>query len=198
MAADGAGTAEIRGAPARLRRATGLPVAFGAPMEPGRQRMRISGFSGASGVAPRGPAVASGNGLGGTAVAPDRPCAVTDCSLSRRISHGYDVAVAEVREAHAGLRAPAARITDPAPRAELLDACGLLSSGARQAPPGRPRRSEREPGRSGREPGRSGREPAGLAPRERVMPTSVAAPRGPGARTWGEAVVAARRTGPLP
>lgn len=95
VAADGAGTAEIRGAPARLRRATGLPVAFGARVGPGRQRVRISEFSGASGGALRGPAVTSGNGFGGKAVASGRPCAVTDCSLSRQISHGYDAAVAE-------------------------------------------------------------------------------------------------------
>ncbi|MDR6977776.1 DNA-binding CsgD family transcriptional regulator [Streptomyces sp. 3330] len=86
---------EIRGALARLRRATGLPVAFGGLVEPGRQRMRISEFSGAAGLALRGLAVTSGNGLGGKAVALARPCAVTDYSLSRQISHEYDAAVAE-------------------------------------------------------------------------------------------------------
>ncbi|WP_327185778.1 helix-turn-helix transcriptional regulator [Streptomyces sp. NBC_01334] len=95
MAADAAGTVEIRGALARLRRATGLPVAFGGLVEPGRQRMRISEFSGAAGLALRGLAVTSGNGLGGKAVALARPCAVTDYSLSRQISHEYDAAVAE-------------------------------------------------------------------------------------------------------
>ncbi|WP_310434314.1 helix-turn-helix transcriptional regulator [Streptomyces sp. 3330] len=95
MAADAAGTMEIRGALARLRRATGLPVAFGGLVEPGRQRMRISEFSGAAGLALRGLAVTSGNGLGGKAVALARPCAVTDYSLSRQISHEYDAAVAE-------------------------------------------------------------------------------------------------------
>ncbi|WP_062649042.1 helix-turn-helix transcriptional regulator [Streptomyces maremycinicus] len=95
MAADAAGTVEIRGALARLRRTTGLPVAFGGLLEPGRQRMRISEFSGAAGLALRGLAVTSGNGLGGKAVALARPCAVTDYSLSRQISHEYDAAVAE-------------------------------------------------------------------------------------------------------
>lgn len=95
MAADAAGTVEIRGALARLRRATGLPVAFGGLVEPGRQRMRISEFSGVTGLALRGLAVTSGNGLGGKAVALARPCAVTDYSLSRQISHEYDAAVAE-------------------------------------------------------------------------------------------------------
>ncbi|MFI5471681.1 LuxR C-terminal-related transcriptional regulator [Streptomyces cacaoi] len=95
MAADAAGTVEIRGALARLRRTTGLPVAFGGLVEPGRQRMRISEFSGAAGLALRGLAVTSGNGLGGKAVALARPCAVTDYSLSGQISHEYDAAVAE-------------------------------------------------------------------------------------------------------
>ncbi|MFF1545431.1 response regulator transcription factor [Streptomyces sp. NPDC058291] len=95
MAADAAGTAQIGGALVRLRRATGLPVAFGGLMEPGRPRMRISEFSGAAGLALRGLAVTSGNGLGGKAVALARPCAVSDYSLSRQISHEYDAAVAE-------------------------------------------------------------------------------------------------------
>ncbi|MFF4587568.1 response regulator transcription factor [Streptomyces sp. NPDC001388] len=95
MAADPAGTAEIRGALARLRRATGLPVVFGGLVEPGRARMRISEFSGAATLALSGLTVTSGNGLGGKAVALGRPCAVTDYSLSRQISHEYDAAVAE-------------------------------------------------------------------------------------------------------
>lgn len=95
VAADAAGTVEIRGALVRLRRATGLPVAFGGLVEPGRQRTRISEISGAAGLALRGLAVASGNGLGGRAVVLARPCAVTDYSLSRQISHEYDAAVAE-------------------------------------------------------------------------------------------------------
>lgn len=95
VAADAAGTVEIHGALVRLRRETGLPVAFGGLVEPGRQRMRISEFSGAAGLALRGLAVTAGNGLGGRAVALARPCAVTDYSLSRQISHEYDAAVAE-------------------------------------------------------------------------------------------------------
>ncbi|CAM5636995.1 response regulator transcription factor [Streptomyces aurantiogriseus] len=94
-AADAAGAVGMRGAPARLRRATGLPVAFGGLVEPGRQRMRISELSGAATPALRGFAVTSGNGLGGKAVALARPCAVTDYSLSRQISHEYDAAVAQ-------------------------------------------------------------------------------------------------------
>ncbi|MFI2432944.1 response regulator transcription factor [Streptomyces sp. NPDC018693] len=219
MAADASGTAEIRGALARLRRTTGLPVAFGGLAESGQRRMRISEFSGAATDALRGLAVTSGSGLGGRTLALARPCAVTDYSLSRQISHEYDTAVAQeglrsvvavplvvrrrvrgvlygalrtaqplgdrtiraavdvardveqalvvqdelnslltaagrsasqaagggaaptgggavtpadweqVREAHAALRALAPRITDPALRAQLLDACGLLTAG---------------------------------------------------------------------
>ncbi|MDQ0958260.1 DNA-binding CsgD family transcriptional regulator [Streptomyces sp. B4I13] len=296
VAADATGTVEIRGALMRLRRATGLPVAFGGLVEPGRQRMRISEFSGAAGLALRGLTVTSGYGLGGKAVALARPCAVTDYSLSRQISHEYDAAVAEeglrsvlaipvvvrrrvrgvlygalrtaqplgdrtltaaaqaardveqalvvedevralltaagpgfgpgagsgvvpgegagpdgaggaagweqVREAHAALRALAPRIADPALRADLLDACGLLASGPSQDPV---------------------RQPVVLAPRELDVLACVAAGatngaiaerlglraetvkgylrsamRRLGARTRGEAVVAARRAGLLP
>lgn len=94
MAADVAGAVEISGALARLRRVTGLPVAFGGLVEAGRSRMRISELSGTSTPALRALAVTSGNGLGGKAVALARPCAVTDYSSSRQISHEYDVPVA--------------------------------------------------------------------------------------------------------
>jgi DNA-binding NarL/FixJ family response regulator len=78
----------------RLRRTTGLPVAFGGLVEPGRRHVRISELSGAATSALSGLPVSSGNGLGGRAVALARPCAVTDYSSSRQISHEYDVPVA--------------------------------------------------------------------------------------------------------
>ncbi|WAU86518.1 LuxR C-terminal-related transcriptional regulator [Streptomyces sp. Qhu-G9] len=78
----------------RLRRATGLPVAFGGLVEPGRGQVRISELNGTATAALSALAVSSGNGLGGKAVALARPCAVTDYSSSRRISHEYDSAVA--------------------------------------------------------------------------------------------------------
>ncbi|MER6694809.1 response regulator transcription factor [Streptomyces minutiscleroticus] len=84
----------MRGALLRLRRATGLPVAFGGLVEAGRPQVRISELSGTGTAALRALAVSSGNGLGGKAVALARPCAVTDYSASRRISHEYDAAVA--------------------------------------------------------------------------------------------------------
>jgi DNA-binding CsgD family transcriptional regulator len=272
---------EIRGALVRLRRTTGLPVAFGGLVEPGRRQVRISELSGTATPALSALAVTSGNGLGGKAVALARPCAVTDYSSSRQISHEYDTAVAaeglrsvlavpvvvrrrvrgvlygalrdarplgdrtltaavdaardveqalvvadeardlmaaarveprspaggcgdssaweQVREAHAALRSLAPRITDPALRAELLAACGLLASGSAPS------------------------QGVGLAPREIDVLACVAAGatnavaaqrlgvaaetvkgylrsamRKLGARTRGEAVVAARRAGWLP
>jgi len=84
----------MRGALIRLRRETGLPVAFGGLVESGRRRLRISELSGTATAALSALAVSSGNGLGGKAVALARPCAVTDYSTSRQISHEYDVAVA--------------------------------------------------------------------------------------------------------
>ncbi|OIJ94777.1 helix-turn-helix transcriptional regulator [Streptomyces monashensis] len=94
MTADAAGAVEIGGALARLRRATGLPVAFGGLLESGRPQIRISELSGTHTAALRALAVTSGNGLGGKAVALARPCAVTDYSSSRQISHEYDAQVA--------------------------------------------------------------------------------------------------------
>ncbi|MFG3207025.1 LuxR C-terminal-related transcriptional regulator [Streptomyces sp. NPDC048192] len=94
MTADAAGAVEIGGALVRLRRATGLPVAFGGLVESGRPQIRISELSGTTTAALRSLAVTSGNGLGGKAVALARPCAVTDYSSSRQISHEYDAPVA--------------------------------------------------------------------------------------------------------
>ncbi|OAH09386.1 bacterial regulatory protein, luxR family [Streptomyces jeddahensis] len=83
----------MRAALLRLRRATGLPVAFGGLVESGGRHMRISELSGTATGALRALAVSSGNGLGGKTLALSRPCAVTDYSVSRQISHEYDVAV---------------------------------------------------------------------------------------------------------
>ncbi|MEU3336743.1 response regulator transcription factor [Streptomyces sp. NPDC002144] len=94
MTAEAGGAVEIRNALVRLRRTTGLPVAFGGLVEPGRRHVRISELSGAATSALSGLPVSSGNGLGGRAVALARPCAVTDYSSSRQISHEYDVPVA--------------------------------------------------------------------------------------------------------
>ncbi|MCC9705402.1 helix-turn-helix transcriptional regulator [Streptomyces sp. MNU76] len=88
------GRADLRGALHRLRRATGLPLAFAGLVEPGPGQLRISELQGNRTTSLQGLAVHSGNGLGGKAVALARPCRVTDYSASRRISHEYDAAVA--------------------------------------------------------------------------------------------------------
>ncbi|MGW6157229.1 GAF domain-containing protein, partial [Streptomyces sp. NPDC055144] len=98
MSADGADAVEMHAALVRLRRGTGLPVAFGGlmtggPMTGGTGSVRIGELSGAVTGALRGLAIATGNGLGGKALALSRPCAVTDYPVSRHISHEYDAAV---------------------------------------------------------------------------------------------------------
>ncbi|MGW6796753.1 response regulator transcription factor [Streptomyces chartreusis] len=260
----------------RLRRSTGLPVAFGGLVEPGHPRVRISELHGTSTDSLRRLAVASGNGLGGKAVALGRPCAVTDYSSSRQITHEYDAAVAmeglcsvvavpvvvrrrvrgvlygalrtpqplgdrtltaavdaardveqalvvreeasglleaaraqpappdrsavweQVREAHAALRALAPRIGDPALRAELLDACGLLTEPP--APDGvqlAPRELDVLACVA------AGATNAGTAERLGLRSETVkgylrSAMRKLGTHTRGEAVAAARRAGLLP
>ncbi|MFF2363328.1 response regulator transcription factor [Streptomyces sp. NPDC058122] len=94
MAADTAESVEVRAALVRLRRATGLPVAFGGLVDSGGRLVRISELSGTATRALSALAVSSGNGLGGKAVALARPCAVSDYPASRQISHEYDTAVA--------------------------------------------------------------------------------------------------------
>lgn len=90
---DAAASVEISGALVRLRRSTGLPVAFGGLVEAGHRRIRISELNGTATDSLRRLAVTAGNGLGGKAVALARPCAVTDYSASRQITHEYDAAV---------------------------------------------------------------------------------------------------------
>ncbi|MEV5010615.1 response regulator transcription factor [Streptomyces sp. NPDC093064] len=278
MRANASGAAEIRGALVRLRRATGLPVAFGGLVEPGRPRVRISELTGTTTLALRALAVSSGNGLGGKAVALARPCAVTDYSLSPRISHEYDVPVAaeglrsvlavpvvvrrrvrgvlygalrtaqplgdrtlsaavdaardveqalvaeeqardllaasraapapdpadgvaweQVREAHAALRALAPRISDPGLRAELLNACGLLTTAATPVAGVNlaPREIDVLTCVAAGATNAAAATRLGLSP-ETVKSYLRAAMRKLGAHTRGEAVATARRAGVLP
>ncbi|WP_306323951.1 MULTISPECIES: helix-turn-helix transcriptional regulator [unclassified Streptomyces] len=83
----------MRGALVRLRRGTGLPVAFGG-LTAGAGQVRIAELSGAATNALRGLGITAGNGLGGKALSLARACAVTDYHGSRHISHEYDAAVA--------------------------------------------------------------------------------------------------------
>ncbi|MFD3357643.1 helix-turn-helix transcriptional regulator [Streptomyces fradiae] len=78
-----------------MRRATGLPVAFGGLLdERPRAPLRIGELSGTSSEVLRGLAIRPGGGLGGRAMALARPCAVTDYPEARHISHEYDEPVA--------------------------------------------------------------------------------------------------------
>ncbi|WP_391653313.1 helix-turn-helix transcriptional regulator [Streptomyces tamarix] len=78
-----------------MRRATGLPVAFGGLLdERPRAPLRIEELSGASSDVLRGLAISPGSGLGGRSMALARPCAVTDYPVARHISHEYDEPVA--------------------------------------------------------------------------------------------------------
>lgn len=83
---------EMRAALLRLRRTSGLPIAFGGLLHDSRQ-LRIAELSGAQTGALRGLAICAGNGLGGKSMALSRPCAVTDYREARHISHEYDAAV---------------------------------------------------------------------------------------------------------
>lgn len=87
------GSADVRAALLRLRRTSGLPVAFGG-LRDGTGRYRISELTGAGTAALHGLAVRHGNGLGGKAAELTRPFAVTDYHASAVISHEYDAAVA--------------------------------------------------------------------------------------------------------
>ncbi|BCK67627.1 helix-turn-helix transcriptional regulator [Streptomyces libani subsp. rufus] len=86
-------TVDVRAALSRLRRDSGLPVAFGG-LRAGAGCYRINELAGTETAVLRGLDIVRGNGLGGKAVALSRPLAVTDYSASSVISHEYDAAVA--------------------------------------------------------------------------------------------------------
>jgi LuxR family transcriptional regulator, regulator of acetate metabolism len=77
----------------RLRRASGLPVAFGGLLGDAHG-FRISEMTGTTTGALRGLAISAGSGLGGKAITLAKPVSVTDYQQSRTISHEYDTAVA--------------------------------------------------------------------------------------------------------
>ncbi|MFJ9823914.1 LuxR C-terminal-related transcriptional regulator [Streptomyces sp. NPDC101160] len=86
---EAAESAELRDALLRLRRATGLQVAFGGLLHDG-SAMRIAELHGAVTPALRGLVISTGSGLGGKCLALSRPCAVTDYASARHITHEYD------------------------------------------------------------------------------------------------------------
>ena len=84
---------DMQAALLRLRRTSGLPVAFGGLVADARHA-RIAELHGAQTAALRGLVISAGSGLGGKSITLSRPCAVTDYHASRHISHEYDMAVA--------------------------------------------------------------------------------------------------------
>ncbi|GIE93357.1 helix-turn-helix transcriptional regulator [Paractinoplanes rishiriensis] len=96
-------TAGLPAALGRIRRVTGLPVAFGGVVAADGRHMRLSDFAGTATPALHGLVVCAGNGLGGRVVSTGRPGRVEDYAADPRISHEYDAPVTAE-----GLRAIAA------------------------------------------------------------------------------------------
>jgi DNA-binding CsgD family transcriptional regulator len=83
-------TADLPAALGRIRRITGLPVAFGGVVAPDARNMRLTDFAGTATLALHGLIVSAGNGLGGRVVTSARPARVEDYAADPRISHEYD------------------------------------------------------------------------------------------------------------
>jgi DNA-binding CsgD family transcriptional regulator/GAF domain-containing protein len=96
-------TADLSAALGRVRRVTGLPVAFGGAVAADGRAMRLTDFAGTVTGALHGLVVSAGNGLGGRVVSTARPGRVEDYAADPRISHEYDKPVTAE-----GLRAIAA------------------------------------------------------------------------------------------
>jgi LuxR family transcriptional regulator, regulator of acetate metabolism len=73
----------------RIRPATGLPLAFGGPVNRLRQ-LQLSEFDGANTGVMRGVTLDPGRGLGGKVVSHRRPMALNDYVDASNISHHYD------------------------------------------------------------------------------------------------------------
>ncbi|GGX31343.1 helix-turn-helix transcriptional regulator [Streptomyces lomondensis] len=133
----------------------------------------------------------------------ERALAVRDEARTLAAGAGAGAGWEQVREAHAALRALAPRIADPLLRAELLQACALLTADGGDAVPSgdRARLAPREVDVLACV--AAGATNAVAAERLGVTPETVkgylrSAMRKLRARTRGEAVVAARRAGWLP
>ncbi|MGA5304824.1 LuxR C-terminal-related transcriptional regulator [Nucisporomicrobium flavum] len=96
-------TADLTAALGRLRRVTGLPVAFGGAASADGRAMRLTDFAGTTTLALHGLVVGAGNGLGGRVLTTARAAKVDDYAADPRISHEYDKPVTAE-----GLRAIAA------------------------------------------------------------------------------------------
>lgn len=77
----------------RVRRISGLPVAFGGLVSPDGRSLRLNDFAGTTTPALQGLVVSAGNGLGGRVLATARPGRVEDYAADPRISHEYDAPV---------------------------------------------------------------------------------------------------------
>jgi len=74
-------------------RRTGLPVVFAGPVD--RGRIVLSEFLGTRTSALKGVAIRTGTGLGGKALALEKPCYVEDYVSAKAISHEYDTPIAQ-------------------------------------------------------------------------------------------------------
>ena len=86
-------TPDLPAALGRIRRITGLPIAFGGVVGADARHMRLTDFAGTATAALHGLIVSAGNGLGGRVVASARPGRVEDYAADPRISHEYDAPV---------------------------------------------------------------------------------------------------------
>ena len=80
----------LHAATGRIRRITGLPVAFGGPVTAGSGAMRLTDFAGTVTTALHGLVIGAGNGLGGRVIVTGRPGRVDDYTADPRITHEYD------------------------------------------------------------------------------------------------------------
>lgn len=80
----------LRAALGRMRRVTGLPVAFGGEVSAGGRGVRLTEFAGTRTDVLSGLVINAGNGLGGRVLVAARPGSVDDYAADSRISHEYD------------------------------------------------------------------------------------------------------------
>jgi DNA-binding NarL/FixJ family response regulator len=115
----------LQTAMSRIRRGTGLPVAFGGTLTSTGRTVRLTSFAGTRTTALSGLVITAGHGLGGQVIVTARPGRVNDYVADSRISHEYDQPVTVE-----GLRAIAA-----VPVTMGTCVLALLYAGTREALP---------------------------------------------------------------
>jgi DNA-binding CsgD family transcriptional regulator len=115
----------LRTAISRIRRGTGLPVAFGGTLTSTGRTVRLTSFAGTLTTALTGLLITAGHGLGGQVIVTAQPGRVNDYLADPRISHEYDQPVTIE-----GLRAIAA-----VPVTMGTSVLGLLYAGTRESLP---------------------------------------------------------------